>query len=213
MMERQNAEIILEKAVLAAVDTGEYDAEESMDECAELARTAGADIVARLIQKRSNPESGTYFGSGRLQELAELCSVQQADLVIIDGELTATQQRNIEAALPCRLVDRTMLILDIFAARARSAEGRLQVELAQLQYMLPRLSGMGKSLSRQGGGIGTRGPGETQLESDRRHIRHRISSLREQLQQVEQRRLARRQRRHKDEVITVALVAFMAILG
>ena len=207
-MEQNKPEQTPERAILVAVDTGAYDAEESLDECRELARTAGAEVAACVIQKRPAPEAGTYLGTGRLEELAQLCSAHEADLVIIDGELTATQQRNMEQALPCRLIDRTMLILDIFAGRARSSEGRLQVELAQLQYLLPRLTGMGKSLSRLGGGIGTRGPGETKLESDRRHIRARITALRAQLRQVEQRRLARRQRRRKDEVLTAALVGY-----
>lgn len=128
--------------------------------------------------------------------------------MIFDRELTATQQRNLEDALPCRVVDRTMLILDIFAGRARSAEGRLQVELAQLQYLLPRLAGQGTALSRLGGGIGTRGPGETKLESDRRHIRRRIQSLKQQLSEVEQHRETRRARRRKDGLATVAIVGY-----
>ncbi len=197
-----------ERAVLAALDTEEYDIESSLAELKELAATAGADVVAVLTQKREAPKKATYLGSGRVAELAELCAAQEAELVIFDCELSPTQLRNLEDALPCRIIDRTMLILDIFAARARSAEGRLQVELAQLQYRLPRLAGMGKSLSRLGGGIGTRGPGETKLESDRRHIHRRIAALKEKLDEVKRHREGLRQRRRKDGVRTVALVGY-----
>lgn len=197
-----------ENAILAAVDTGEYDAEASIAELRELAATAGAEVVGVLIQRREAPVKATFFGSGRLAELAEEAKALSADLVIVDAELTATQHRNIEDALPCRVVDRTALILDIFAARARSAEGRLQVELAQLQYRLPRLSGIGTALSRQGGGIGTRGPGETKLETDRRYIRRRIAALREQLAEVERVRTQRRDRRRRDGIVTAAIVGY-----
>ncbi|MBQ9415196.1 MAG: GTPase HflX [Clostridia bacterium] len=197
-----------ERAILAALDTGEYDVDSSLDELRELADTAGADVVAVLMQKREAPKKATWLGQGRVEELAALCETQGADLVIFDCELSPTQQRNLEDMLPCRVVDRTMLILDIFAARARSAEGRLQVELAQLQYRLPRLSGQGGALSRLGGGIGTRGPGETKLESDRRHIRRRIQYLKEQLADVQKRRQSLRSRRQKDGVRTVAIVGY-----
>lgn len=197
-----------ERALLVSVDTGEFDAEISLDELEELADTAGADVLGRVLQKRESPDKATCLGQGRLEELALLAKNTEADLVIFDRELTATQQRNLEDALPCRVVDRTMLILDIFAGRARSAEGRLQVELAQLQYLLPRLAGQGVTLSRLGGGIGTRGPGETKLESDRRHIRRRIQSIRESLKAVEQQRVQRRDRRRKDNVQTVAIVGY-----
>lgn len=197
-----------ERAVLVGLDTGEFDAEASLDELAELARTAGAEVLGRLVQKREAPDKATALGSGRLEELAAVCEGDDIDLVLFDGELTATQQRNLSDALPCRVVDRTALILDIFAARARSAEGRLQVELAQLQYLLPRLAGQGTALSRLGGGIGTRGPGETKLESDRRHIRRRIHALKEQLREVEGRRDQRRARRKKEGVQTVAIVGY-----
>ncbi len=197
-----------EQAFLVSVDTGDFDVEVSLDELEELAATAGAVVLGRLVQKREAPDKATCLGGGRLEELALLAEANEADLVIFDRELTATQQRNLENRLPCRVVDRTMLILDIFAARAHSAEGRLQVELAQLQYLLPRLAGQGAALSRLGGGIGTRGPGETKLESDRRHIRRRIHALKEQLQAVEQQRLQRRQRRQKDRVQTVAIVGY-----
>ena len=197
-----------ETALLVSIDTGEFDVDSSLDELEELAHTAGADVLGRLIQKREAPDKSTCIGSGRLEELAQLAENTGADMVIFDRELTATQQRNLEDALPCRVVDRTMLILDIFAGRARSAEGRLQVELAQLQYLLPRLAGQGIALSRLGGGIGTRGPGETKLESDRRHIRRRIQSLKQQLAEVEQHRETRRARRRKDGLSTVAIVGY-----
>lgn len=197
-----------ERALLVSIDTGEFDAEISLDELEELADTAGADVLGRVLQKRESPDKATCLGQGRLEELALLAENTEADLVIFDRELTATQQRNLEDALPCRVVDRTMLILDIFAGRARSAEGRLQVELAQLQYLLPRLAGQGIALSRLGGGIGTRGPGETKLESDRRHIRRRIQSIRDSLKAVEQQRIQRRDRRRKDNVQTVAIVGY-----
>ncbi len=199
---------VQETAVLAAVDTGAYDMESALDELEELARTAGARVAGRLVQRREAPDKATWLGRGRVEELALVCANTEADLVIFDGELTPTQHRNLEDALPCRVVDRTALILDIFAARARSAEGRLQVELAQLQYLLPRLAGQGVALSRLGGGIGTRGPGESKLESDRRHIRRRIAALREQLRAVQERRERRRDRRHKQGVQTVALVGY-----
>lgn len=208
LIEEQETEELREKALLVSVDTGDFDVETSLDELEELADTAGADVLGRLVQKREAPDKATCIGSGRLEELAQLAQNEEADLVIFDRELSPTQQRNLEDTLPCRVVDRTMLILDIFAARARSAEGRLQVELAQLQYLLPRLAGQGASLSRLGGGIGTRGPGETKLESDRRHIRRRIQSLRQQLEAVEQQRLLRRERRRKDSVQTVAIVGY-----
>lgn len=198
----------LEQAILVGIDTGEYDCESSLNELTELAHTAGAEVIGYLTQKRESPDKATCIGSGRLEDLAQTAAAQEADLVIFDCELTATQQRNLEDALPCRVVDRTMLILDIFAGRARSAEGRLQVELAQLQYMLPRLAGQGTALSRLGGGIGTRGPGETKLESDRRHIRRRIQALKRQLQEVEQQRALRRERRRKDDLPTVAVVGY-----
>ena len=198
----------LEKAVLVTLDTGEFDVETSLEELAQLAQTAGAEVLGTLTQKRESPDKATCIGAGRLEELREICENTEADLVIFDLELSATQHRNLEDALPCRVVDRTTLILDIFAGRARSSEGRLQVELAQLQYLLPRLAGQGTALSRLGGGIGTRGPGETKLESDRRHIRRRITALKQQLTAVEQHRTQRRVRRKKDGINTVAIVGY-----
>ncbi len=201
-------EKVFTKAILVSADTGDYDAEASMDELAELASTAGAQELARVIQKRGAYESATVIGEGKLEEVKELCTSLGAELLIFDCELTASQIRNIEEATDVRVIDRTMLILDIFAGRAVSREGKLQVELAQLRYRLPRLMGIGASLSRLGGGIGTRGPGETQLETDRRHIRRRIDKLSEELKELEERRGYTRQRRKKDSVQVGAIVGY-----
>ena len=197
-----------EKALLVSVDTGEFDAEVSIDELEELAHTAGAEVLGKLIQKRERPEAATFVGAGKLAEIIAFCSTQDVDLLIFDSELTPSQQRNLEKLTGVRVIDRTMLILDIFAARARTGEGKLQVELAQLKYSLPRLAGQGQSLSRLGGGIGTRGPGESKLESDRRHINRRIQKLEEQLRELEKRRDLLRRRRRKDGVQTVAIVGY-----
>lgn len=197
-----------EKAVLIAVDTGEYDCDISLDELEELAETAGAEVVGRMSQKRDKPDSGTFLGSGRLEELGDFCKNNEVDLVIADSELAPAQLRNIEKATDVRIIDRTTLILDIFAERARSNEGKLQVELAQLRYSLPRLMGQGTKLSRLGGGIGTRGPGETKLESDRRHIRRRIKALEDEFDALEKRRSLARARREKDGVETVVIVGY-----
>ena len=207
-MELYENKIEQERAVLVSVDTGEFDVDSSLLELSELARTAGAEVICEMTQKRESPEAGTYLGRGKLEELAEYCENEKPDLVIVDGELTPAQQKNIERITDTRVIDRTTLILDIFAARALSGEGKLQVELAQLKYALPRLGGKGASMSRLGGGIGTRGPGETKLETDRRHIRRRISALSEDLKELEERRARHRERRKKDGVITVALVGY-----
>ena len=196
------------RVLLAAVDTGEYDAEQSLDELEELADTAGADTAARMIQKRPAFDSATCIGPGRLEEMAQLCQSGEIDQIIFDHELTATQIRNIEDACGVHTIDRTMLILDIFAQRATTHEGRLQVELAQQRYRLPRLAGMGIQLSRLGGGIGTRGPGETKLETDKRHIRTRISNLSAELKEIEKRRTYARSRRKKDGVLVCAIVGY-----
>ena len=196
------------KAILAALDTGEYDAESSMKELGELAGTANTEAVASVIQKRPAPDSATVLGEGKINELAELAEALEAKLVIFDTELTAGEICNIEDIVKVRVIDRTMLILDIFAGRAVSNEGKLQVELAQLKYRLPRLMGIGRSLSRLGGGIGTRGPGEKQLETDRRHIRHRIEKLEADLKELETRRDRSRRRRRKDNVLTAAIVGY-----
>ena len=197
-----------EKAVLVAVDTGEYDCSSSLDELEELADTAGAEVVGCITQKRDKPDNATFLGSGRLEELAEFCENNEVDVVITDSELSPVQLRNIENAVNTRVVDRTTLILDIFAQRAVSNEGKLQVELAQLKYSLPRLIGQGTKLSRLGGGIGTRGPGETKLESDKRHIRRRIKNLEDNLAELEKRRNLTRARREKDRVETVVIVGY-----
>ena len=198
----------LPRAILVAVDTGEYDAETSLLELEELARTAGVEVAATSIQKRPAPDSATVVGSGRLRELTEDLERLEADMLIFDCELTGSQTRNIGDVTGVAVVDRTMLILDIFAARARSSEGRLQVELAQLRYRLPRLAGNSENLSRLGGGIGTRGPGETKLETDRRHIRSRIQKLEEELRDLTRRREQMRSRRKKDGIITAAIVGY-----
>ena len=184
-------------ALLAAVDTGEFDVQRSIDELEELAKSAGAKVVGKIIQKKDKPDPATLMGAGRLEEAAQLIRAQQIDLLIFDHELAPAQLKNIEKAVDTTVIDRTTLILDIFAQRARTAEGRLQVELAQLKYRLPRLGGLGTELSRLGGGIGTRGPGESKLESDRRHIRRRIHALEEELVELEKRRDLLRRRRKK----------------
>ncbi len=197
-----------EKALLVSVDTGEFDAEASIDELEELAHTAGAVVLGKLIQRRERPEAATFVGYGKLAEIILFCENNEVDLLIFDSELTPSQQRNLEKLTHVRVIDRTMLILDIFAAHARTGEGKLQVELAQLRYALSRLMGQGQQLSRLGGGIGTRGPGETKLETDRRHIRRRIQKLEEQLQQLEKRRKMLRGRREKTGVQSVAIVGY-----
>jgi GTP-binding protein HflX len=196
------------KVLLASVDTGEFDNETSMRELEELTKTANAEVVATVIQKRPCFEKATCIGQGRLQEVAEVCQQLDVDLIIFDHELTSTQVRNIEDITNVRTIDRTTLILDIFAQRARTKEGKLQVELAQQRYRLPRLAGMGVALSRLGGGIGTRGPGETKLETDKRHIRTRISVLENELEELKKHREFSRKRRKKDNVLCVAIVGY-----
>lgn len=197
-----------ERALLVSLDTGEFDAEASISELAELAKTAGAQVIGSMIQNRDTPNSATFIGTGKLEEVRDFCGKNEIDLLIFDSELSPIQQRNIERETDVRTIDRTSLILDIFAAHARSSEGKIQVELAQLKYMLPRLTGKGTELSRLGGGIGTRGPGESKLESDKRHIRRRIAALEEQLKNIEKRRISQRARRKKDGVETVAIVGY-----
>ena len=196
------------RALLVEVDTGEYDAEASLAELFELAQSAGAEPVASVSQKLSHVDSATCVGSGKLEEIRDYCEAEDIDLIIFDLELSPVQIRNIEHETDVRVIDRTMLILDIFALRARSREGKLQVELAQLKYMMPRLTGKGVEMSRLGGGISTRGPGETKLETDRRHIKRRMETLKEQLSDVEAHRRQLRARRDKDGVITVAIVGY-----
>lgn len=201
-------EIKKPRVMLATVDTGDYDAEQSLDELEELAETAGAETIVRVIQKRPAFDSATCVGSGRLEEMAEICEREEIDQIIFDHELTATQIRNIEDVCKVHTIDRTMLILDIFAQRATTHEGRLQVEIAQHRYRLPRLAGMGVKLSRLGAGIGTRGPGETKLETDKRHIRTRIATLNQELKEIEKRREHQRARRKKDGILICAIVGY-----
>lgn len=207
MYENKTEEIPV-KAILACMDTGEFDAETSIGELAELASTANAEVVGSIIQKRPSYDPATCMGAGRLEELKEQLEPLGAELVIFDHELTGVQVRNIEQILDVRVIDRTTLILDIFAQRARTKEGKLQVELAQQKYRLPRLTGMGTSLSRLGGGIGTRGPGETKLETDKRHIRKRISYLEAELAELKKHRDFSRSRRKKDGVLCAAIVGY-----
>ena len=196
------------RALLVSVDTGDFDAEASLAELEELVKSAGAVPEFTLTQKLQRPESATFVGSGKLLEIKELCEAQELDLIVVDSELTPTQIKNIENFTDVRVIDRTTLILDIFAQRARSKEGKLQVELAQLKYLLPRLTGKGIEMSRLGGGIGTRGPGETKIETDRRHIRRRMETLKDELAEVEKHRHMLRRRREKDGVITCAIVGY-----
>ncbi len=182
--------------------------EESLAEFRELLLSAGGQVAAELQQRRPQPDPATLIGSGKVEEIAGVVASTNADLVLFDHDLSPTQLRNLEAALPCRVLDRTQLILDIFARHARTREGQLQVELAQLEYMLPRLTGRGKAMSQLGGGIGTRGPGETQLETDRRQIQRRIDQLKRDLDAVRRVRRQQRQRREAVPVPTVALVGY-----
>jgi GTP-binding protein HflX len=183
-------------------------AEESIEELAELAASAGAQVLDRVVQARPGPEAATLIGSGKVEELAAAVRTRGADMVVFDHDLTPTQQRNLEKAIGTKVLDRTQLILDIFASRARTREGRLQIELAQLNYRLPRLSGHGVEMSRLGGGIGTRGPGETKLETDRRRIAHRIKRIEDDLNGVRTGRALHRQRRSAVPLATLALAGY-----
>jgi GTP-binding protein HflX len=182
--------------------------EESLEELAELASSAGAQIVSRVVQARPGPEAATLIGHGKVEELQAEVKSGAADVVIFDHDLTPTQQRNLEKAVDCKVIDRTQLILDIFASRARTREGRMQVELAQLSYLLPRLAGHGAEMSRLGGGIGTRGPGETKLETDRRRIAHRIKKIKDDLESVRAGRALHRERRSAVPLATLALAGY-----
>ena len=186
----------------------DLNSEESLAEFRELVMSAGGVVSAELLQRRPRPDPATLIGSGKVEEIAGVAASVEANLVLFDHDLTPTQLRNLEAAMPCRVLDRTQLILDIFARHARTREGQLQVELAQLQYLLPRLTGKGKSMSQLGGGIGTRGPGETRLETDRRRIQRRIDQLKLDLEGVRRVRRQQRQRREAVPVPTVALVGY-----
>jgi GTP-binding protein HflX len=207
---------VSERAILVGVDWkgrsakrgAALAAEESLEELAELAASAGARILDRVIQARLAPEASTLIGQGKVEELAASVKSQEADVAIFDHDLTPTQQRNLEKALGSKVIDRTQLILDIFASRARTREGRLQVELAQLNYLLPRLTGRGVAMSRLGGGIGTRGPGETQLETDRRRISKRIKKIEDDLEGVRSGRALHRRRRSAVPLATLALAGY-----
>lgn len=201
------------KVVLFAADCGDYDMERSMEELAALAQANGMQSVAEVVQKREHPEAATYLGEGRLEEGRLLCENLGAECAVFDAELSGSQIRNLEQILQVQVIDRTMLILEIFASRAVTNEGKLQTELATLQYRLPRLAGLGASLSRQGGGGGggagaRRGAGESKLEYDRRHVRRRIDALRERLEEMERRRAETRRSRLKSGVPVIALVGY-----
>lgn len=202
-----------ERVILAGVHTGRTDAindttDESIDELAELVDTAGGEVICSVVQNKSELEAGTYMGEGKLHELKDAVEMYSADMVVFDDELSPVQTRNISDLLGVKVLDRSLLILDIFAMRAKSGEGKLQVELAQLRYRLPRLRGLGTELSRMGAGIGTRGPGESRLESDRRHIMRRISALEAQIKELKKHRSLIRERRKKDGTVTAALVGY-----
>lgn len=209
----QTEEKQVERAVLVGLSCPSFntdqDADErTMDELRALAETAGAEAVAMTLQRRPAPDARTFIGEGKAEEVKQLAEMNDASLILFDNELSPSQMSNLEELTSRTVLDRSALILDIFAQRARTGEGKLQVELAQYQYILPRLAGMGKAMSRLGGGIGTRGPGETKLETDRRHIRRRIEALREQLKKIEVGRHETQRRREKDGTVTVALVGY-----
>ena len=208
MAELLDNTVVPDRVMLAAVDLGTYDMQVSLDELEELVRTAGGEVAARVVQKRPAYDSASCIGAGRLEEMAELCRQLNVNRIVFDCELTATQIRNIEKVCDVYTIDRTMLILDIFAQRATTHEGRLQVEIAQNKYRLPRLAGKGTDLSRLGGGIGTRGPGESKLETDKRHIRARIEKLSAELEEIAKRRDMLRKRRKKDNVLVAAIVGY-----
>jgi len=198
-----------ERAIIVAVQIGnKVDAGNALEELIGLAEAAGAEVVATLIQTRVRPQGATYIGKGKLVELDHLVQELEPDLVIFDNELSPVQLRNIEELLPVKIIDRTMLILDIFAQRALSSEGKLQVELARLKYKLPRLTGKGKALSRLGAGIGTRGAGEQKLEMDRRYLRNRIKDISLQLEKADKTRQLQHKRRQRSGIKTVSIVGY-----
>ena len=196
------------RAIIVAADIGKWDVEHSIDELRALCETDGVEVIAEVVQTIDKLNPATYIGSGKAQEVCDLIKKCEADLVVFDDDLSRIQTRNLEELFGVPVIDRTILILDIFAKNAVTAEGKLQVELAQLKYRLPRLLGLGNGLSQQGGGIGTRGPGETKLENDRRHIRTRIRSLSEKLEEMEKRRDITRKSRKKSGIPVVALVGY-----
>lgn len=200
------------KAVLVSVRTSkddEHECEASLEELGRLLETAGGELCAEVVQLRESPDPRTYIGSGKLAEIRDICESTGAELVIFDGELSPAQIKNAEDAIgDVTVIDRPMLILDIFALHARTGEGKLQVELAQLKYTIPRLSGHGTEMSRLGGGIGTRGPGESKLESDRRHVRRRIAALEEQILEMEKNRKTQREKRDKSGIFRIAVAGY-----
>ena len=209
MAEIINLEELTEKVILVGVSEQDGDdAEDSLAELGELVKTAGAETVGTLIQKRERIHPGTYIGSGKVAELSELIEETGATGIVCDDELSPAQLKNLEAMLDTKIMDRTLIILDIFAAHATTSEGKIQVELAQLRYRLSRLAGLGRSMSRLGGGIGTRGPGEKKLEMDRRLIKDRISQLKQELREVEQHRDINRARRKKNQIPVAAIVGY-----
>jgi GTP-binding protein HflX len=207
-LDDRGAEDLRQQPLSQSQRAADLDWDASLAEFEELAQSAGAEVAATLIQRRPRPDPATLVGHGKLEEIEGVVASTGADLVLFDHDLTPSQLRNLEAELPCRVIDRTQLILDIFARHARTREGQLQVELAQLEYQLPRLAGRGKAMSQLGGGIGTRGPGETQLETDRRKINLRIDHVKEQLESVRRIRRQQRQRREAVPVPVVALVGY-----
>lgn len=208
----EQEDIVFEKAILAAIapqDAMKGECERSLDELERLLSTAGGEVFARVVQAKERPDTRTCFGSGKLRELGELCRANDISLVIFDNELSPAQIRNIEKELDgARVIDRSMLILDIFALHAKSGEGKLQVELAQLKYTAPRLTGHGSDMSRLGGGIGTRGPGESKLESDRRHLKRRMEQLEYELDELEKSRSTQRKARERSGIKKVAIVGY-----
>ena len=211
-MEKLFEEEKITKAVLVSVRTShddEHECEASLEELGRLLETAGGELCAEVVQVRESPDARTYIGSGKLYEIRDICESTGAELVIFDGELSPVQIKDAEDAIgDVTVIDRPMLILDIFALHARTGEGKLQVELAQLKYTIPRLSGHGTEMSRLGGGIGTRGPGESKLESDRRHVRRRIAALEEQIAEMEKNRRTQREKRDKSGIFRIAVAGY-----
>lgn len=197
----------ISRAILVGLELNE-DISYYMDELENLAFAAGIEVIGQLTQSRARPDNATYIGRGKVEELAELCESMEANMVIFNDELSGVQLRNLEEKIDAKVIDRTILILDIFAERAVSKEGKLQVELAQLQYRLPRLTGFGKALSRLGGGIGTRGPGEKKLETDRRHIKRRMTDIKKELEESRGNRNVKRSQRERSGIPLVALVGY-----
>lgn len=208
MAQARDAAALARRAAAEEDEPKRISEEDSLAELRELAGSAGAQVAGEFLQRRPKPDPATLIGRGKLEEIAGAAASAGAELIIFDHELTPSQQRNIEDVVHARVIDRTQLILDIFARHARTREGQMQVELAQLQYLLPRLAGRGVEMSQLGGGIGTRGPGETQLETDRRKINRRIRHIEEQLEQVRKSRAQQRQRRESVPIATIALVGY-----